>query len=149
MVNGVVIKWMQGRWKWYISSWKAKEIKQKGNLLQGNSLCHKIKEKVEDLGLGQVRIRMILEILVAGNTGKSQLKQMVDPESTTIVFPGDRIWPHLARRKWSLFGSAIQLHSLGKDVPSILHVKKISLLLLESGVVLILGKKQNDRYTLQ
>ena len=32
---------------------EAKEIKQKGNLLQGNSLCHKIKENVEDLGLGQ------------------------------------------------------------------------------------------------
>ena len=34
---------------------KAKEIKQKGNLLEGNSLCHKIKEKVEDLSLGEGR----------------------------------------------------------------------------------------------
>ena len=37
---------------------------------------------------------MTLEILVAGNTGKSHWNKMFDTESTfgsTIVFPGDRI----------------------------------------------------------
>ena len=41
---------------------------------------------------------MTLKILVAGNTGKSHWNNMLDPESTfgsMIVFPGDRIWPHL------------------------------------------------------
>lgn len=37
---------------------------------------------------------MTLEILVAGNTGKSHWNKMVDPESTfgsMIVFPGDSV----------------------------------------------------------
>lgn len=59
---------------------------------------HKTLSKINTIQNENVGIRMTLKILVAGNTGKSHWNKMLDPESTfgsMIVFPGDRIWPHL------------------------------------------------------